>query len=170
MFPGTFDPLTVAHVAVAEAALAALGLDEVHLSLSEVGLGKEHLPADQVADRAAAARSAVEGRPGLDVVVTPARLLADIATGYDAVVLGADKLAQVLDPVWYADDAAFAEALRRLPTLAVAARAGTDLAPMLGPGRQAADLDVVVLDLPAHLAEVSASAVRAGRHDWAAGA
>jgi len=48
-------------------------------------------------------RTALSGRPGWEVVVTTARLLVDVSAGYDAVVLGADKLAQVLDPAWYAD-------------------------------------------------------------------
>ena len=104
------------------------------------------------------------------MVVTPAQLLADIAADYDAVVLGADKFAQVLDPVWYAGPDAFAAALGRLPTLAVAARTGSDLDALVG---SAASLgvtlpDVVVLDVPAEFAEVSATAVRAGRTDWAA--
>ena len=45
-------------------------------------------------------------RPWLRVVVTDAQLIADIAAGYDAVVMGADKWAQVRDPAWYGDDPA----------------------------------------------------------------
>lgn len=174
MFPGSFDPLTVAHVAVAEAAVETLSLDRIELSVSRAALGKPHLDGS-VEDRVAELRAAVAARPGWGVAVTTSRLLADVADGFDAVVLGADKLAQVLDPKWYDEDPAKQReardaALRRLPTVAVAARAGHELDHLL---EQAADLgpatlEMVVLELPHHLHEVSASAVRGGRDDWRA--
>ena len=171
VFPGSFDPLTVAHVAVADAAVGALGLDRLELSVSRDALGKPHL--DQTLDeRVADLRTAVAGRAGWGVVVTTARLMADVADGFDAVVLGADKLAQVLDPTWYHEDpalqvAARDTALRRLPTVAVAPRTGQPLDGLVDAAR-GAGLDLVVLDVADHLHEVSASAVRAGRLDWRA--
>ena len=69
------------------------------------------------------------GRPDRrdsSVIVTEQQLIADIATGYDVVVMGADKWAQVNDPAWYRDDeaAAMPGGRRCSPTLALAPRAG----------------------------------------------
>jgi hypothetical protein len=90
-------------------------------------------------------------RPWLGVAITDARLIADVAAGYDAVIMGADKWAQVLDPQWYGGSVAARDAaLARLPRVLVAPRAG-----QRPPG-------VELLDVPEHLAEVSASAVRSG--------
>jgi hypothetical protein len=166
VFPGSFDPLTVAHVALADAAVEVLGLDRLELSVSRDALGKPHLDLT-LDERVADLRTAVADRPGWGVVVTTARLLAEVADGFDAVVLGADKLAQVLDPVWYADDAERDDAVRRLPTVAVGPRAGQ---PLDGLVDQAGALGVtlVVLDVAEHLHEVSATAVRAGRDEWRA--
>ena len=123
-FPGTFDPLTVAHVAVADAARRAAGLDRVDLVLSEVTLGKEHLGDGDAHRRADAARAVVADRGWLAVVVSPHRLVVDLAEGYDAVVMGADKWRQVTDPAWYGDDPAARDAaVARLPHVLVAPRA-----------------------------------------------
>jgi nicotinate-nucleotide adenylyltransferase len=157
VYPGSFDPLTIAHLAVAEIAVDHLGLDRLDLAISRFALGKEHLDDDTVPDRVAAIERACETRPWLGVVVVHTRLIADISRGYDAVVMGADKWAQVTDPVWYGGDAAARDAaLAALPRLAVAPRGELPVPPEL------------VLPVPAHLSEVSASGVRAGRHDWAA--
>jgi hypothetical protein len=94
-------------------------------------------------------------RPWLGVVVTEARLIADIASGYDAVVMGADKWAQVNDPAWYGGSVGARDAaVAALPRVLVAPRAGDR------------PTGVELLDLPDHLSEVSATAVR----DGAAGA
>lgn len=159
VFPGSFDPLTVAHLAIADAAHAVLGLDRLDLVLSTVALGKEDGAHASVADRVAAIEAvATAGRPWLAAKVTDARLVADIAEGYDACVVGADKWHQLHDVAFYGGSAAARdEALTRLPLLAVAPRAGVEL-----------PAGVLVLDVdPAH-GEVSSSAVRAGRHDWRA--
>lgn len=157
VYPGSFDPLTIAHLAVARAAVEHLHLDRVVLALSRSALGKEHLGADTLAHRVAAIEHAAVSRPWLGVAVVESRLVADIAQGYDAVVMGADKWAQVMDPAWYGGDEAERDrAVARLPRLAVAPR-GTTAVP--------AELLLAVTD---EVAGVSASAVRAGRRDWAA--
>lgn len=157
MYPGSFDPLTIAHLAVAEAAVLHLGLDRVDLAISRDALGKSHLGEDTVGHRVAAIERAAAPRPWLGVVVVDTRLVADIAEGYDAVIMGADKWAQVMDPRWYGGDPAARDAaVARLPRVAVAPRG--DVAVPSG----------LLLPVPDHLAEVSASAVRSGRRDWAA--
>jgi len=40
VYPGSFDPLTVAHLAIAEAAVHAADLDRIDLALSNVALAR----------------------------------------------------------------------------------------------------------------------------------
>lgn len=157
VFPGTFDPLTVAHLAIAEAAVRQLGLDRIDLAISRGALGKEHLHDGTIERRVRAIRRAAASRPWLGVVVTDDVLVVDIARGYEAVVMGADKWAQVNDPGWYGGDAAARDAaLAALPRVGVSPRGGLPVP------------DDLLIPLPDHLQEVSATAVRAGRHEWAA--
>ena len=104
-YPGSFEPPTVAHLAVAEAAVEAAELDRLDLVVSRVALGKEHLGAPSLAERVAVLEAVAATRPWLGVAVTDARLIIDIARPYDAVVMGADKWRQVNDPAWYLLDA-----------------------------------------------------------------
>ena len=149
-YPGTFDPPTIAHVAIAEAAMRQCGLDAVDLIVNPEPLGKagvRPLPFRVAMLEAVAAR-----RPWLRVVVTDRMHLADIAEGYDVLVLGADKWAQVLDPAFYPTVDERDAAVDRLPELAVAPREGRDL-----PDR------CTVLELDGSLATVSSTAARGGR-------
>ena len=129
-YPGTFDPPTVAHLAVAEAALTQGGLDEVHLVLSRSPLGKAPT-VPSFDDRVEVLEAVAATRPWLGVRVTDHRLVVDLATGYDAVIMGLDKWLQVLDPLWYGGST---EARDR----AVAGLPPVLLAPRTGPGRAAA--------------------------------
>ena len=150
-YPGSFNPPTVAHLAVAEAAVRAAGLVRLDLVLSRVALGKEELVSPTVDERAAVLRSVAASRPWLGVVVTDARLIAEIAAGYDAVVVGADKWRQIVDPAWYGDDpAARDDAVASLPRVLVAPRAGDH------------PEGVELLEVAEEHHHVSASAVRAG--------
>lgn len=158
-FPGTFDPPTVAHLSVAEAALDQAGLDAVHLVVSRAPLGKEPtVPTFE--DRVAVLEEVAATRPWLTVRVTDGRLIAEVAAGYDAVILGMDKWLQVVDPAWYggsveARDAAVAA----LPPVLLAARDGASYAGPL-------PSDARLLDVsPAH-GPVSSTLVRAGRVEW----
>lgn len=157
MFPGTFDPLTVGHLAVADAAHAELGLAVVELVISDDPIGKATTV--PVAVRLAAIEAHRPGRPWLAARRTAARLLADIAHGYDVLVVGADKWHQLQDPAYYGGEAARDAALARLPRLAVAPRAGVALPD---------DPAVHVLSPPDQVRAVSSTAVRAGRADWRA--
>jgi hypothetical protein len=168
VYPGSFDPPTVAHLHVAEAAVDALGLERLDLTISIGALGKDDGRLSPVERRTAELRRFAEGRPWLGVRTTTARLLADVAQGYDAVVVGADKWHQLLDPAWYGSVPARDAALARLPVVALAPRPPWAL-PGDDPAAEApVGVDVVVLDTdPSHHA-VSATAVRQGRHEWRA--
>lgn len=154
VFPGSFDPPTVAHVAIADAARDHARLDRLDLAVSRVALAKEHRALHD--DRLALLHRLRTARPWLGVVVTDAQLVVDIAQGYDVVVMGADKWAQVRDPAWYGSERERDAALARLPRVLVAPRAGYDV--------EGAE----TLPLDGHLTEVSSSAVRDGAHHWMA--
>jgi nicotinic acid mononucleotide adenylyltransferase len=160
-YPGTFNPPTVAHLAIAEAAWRQGDLDRVELVLSRSPLGKDPAVPSfehrlQVLDAVAASR------PWLAVTVTDKRLIADVAAGYDAVIVGTDKWIQVCDPAWYGGSfLARDAALDRLPHVLLVER----------PGYQSIRPDPdrgLILIVDQEHAEVSSSRVRAGRRDWMA--
>jgi hypothetical protein len=158
-YPGSFNPPTIAHLAVASAAVAACRLDRVDLVVSRVALAKESVVVPSFDDRVAVLGAVVAARsPWLGLVVSDAQLLVDLSVGYDVLVLGADKWAQVLDPAYYGGSTARRDAaVAALPELAVAPRG--DGAP-LPSGATVLPLDV------AH-GEVSSTAVRERRRlDW----
>ncbi|MBI2704929.1 MAG: hypothetical protein HYX32_06530 [Actinobacteria bacterium] len=91
VYPGSFNPPTVAHLAIAEAAVARCGLASLTLVISLDPLGKDGddlLPRDR---RLAVLERAATTRPWLRFGTTEHRLIADIAAGYDVIVVGADK-------------------------------------------------------------------------------
>jgi len=161
VFPGSFDPLTVAHLAIADAAVSRFELEHLDLVISRLALAKDHAGHAPVEERLAAIDAVARaGRPWLYAAVTEKRLIADIAEGYDVCVLGSDKWHQLRDPTFYANSVAERDAaLARLPTLAVAARDGEQLP---------RDAAVVLLDIPPEHRGVSSTAVREGREDWRA--
>jgi nicotinic acid mononucleotide adenylyltransferase/predicted RNA-binding protein with PIN domain len=153
VYPGSFDPLTTAHIAIADAAHRHTALDSLDLVISNVALGKEHGAHTSVEERVAAIERAGRTRPWLHARVTDALLIAEIAAGYDVVVMGADKWAQVRDPSWYGDDAdARDAAVAALPHVVVAPRPGFDT-----DGAE-------VLDVDPALAAVSSTRARGGDH------
>jgi len=122
-YPGSFNPPTIAHLAVAEAAHSQCGLTRLDLVVSRVALGKAAPAGPRFEDRIAVLDTIAGSRPWLGVRVTDAQLLVDVAAGYDVVVLGADKWAQVVDPAWYDGSIAARDAaLARLPEVVVAPR------------------------------------------------
>jgi len=78
--------------------------------------------------------SVVADHRWLAAEATDARLVADIADGYDVVIMGADKWHQLHDPTFYGGPeaepaAAMDRALERLPICAVAPRDGLTVPP-----------------------------------------
>lgn len=161
VYPGSFNPLTIAHVGIARAAREQCGLDRVDLVVSRTALGKEDDPDLVEAERRVAELEVhVAGIPWLGARVSDHQLVAHLADGYDVVVLGADKWHQLLDSRWYPSVEARDELLARLPRVAIAPRPPFGLDGLDG-------FDAVVLDIDPRLHEVSATAVRAGRNEWA---
>ena len=81
-YPGSFDPLTIAHLGIAEAARDRHGLDRVDLVISEVALGKEDRACVRLDERVEAIQLAGRERPWLGLVVTDLQLVSDIAEAY----------------------------------------------------------------------------------------
>ncbi len=102
-----------------------LGLARVDLTVSRAALGKEHIDHPRFDHRIAVLRESVIGEAGLAVAVTDKRLVAEIADGYDVLVLGADKWRQILEPDWYEGGEIGRDvALASLPTVVVFHRLG----------------------------------------------
>jgi nicotinic acid mononucleotide adenylyltransferase len=162
VYPGSFNPPTVAHLAIAEAAWRQLDLERVDLAVSRVALGKEHVEHPAFADRLQVLEATVAARPWLGLAVVDAQLLVDVAQGYDVVVMGADKWAQVSDPAWYGgSEVARDKAVARLPRVAVVPRPPFP-PPLIEKGRGQ------VLEIDGDHSTISSSAVRAGEHGWMA--
>ncbi len=153
VYPGSFNPPTTAHLAVTVAAKQQRGLDKVVWSVSRLPLAKEHVSRPPFAERFQVLEEAAAPFPWLSVAVTDARLLAEIASGFDVLIMGADKWAQINELGWYESAAARDAALTELPELAIAPRP-----PLTVPEAHRLDLD------KAHQA-TSSSAARAGATD-----
>jgi len=156
-YPGSFNPATIAHVAVAEAAWQQCHLERVDLLLSRVTLGKESVVGPSVDERADALRQLLANRPWIGVVVTDAQLLVEVAHGYDILVMGADKWAQITQDRWYLSVAERNAALAGLPPIAMAPRP-----PHIIPAH------AVRLEISRQLWGVSSTGVRSGRNEWKA--
>ncbi len=152
VYPGSFNPPTRAHLALSEAARDQHDLDVVVWTISRSALGKRAVDADinAFAQRLAVLHQVSARIDWLEIQTTNEQLLADIADGFDVLIMGADKWHQIHEPQWYADEADRAAALARLPTIAVAPRDGLDVPPD------------AVLQIDAAYAQMSSSEARDG--------
>lgn len=162
VFPGSFNPPTVAHLAMARTVVARFGLDRLDLTVSRAALGKEHVDHPRFDHRIDVLRASLTGEAGLAVVVTDKRLVAEIADGYDMLILGADKWHQILEPEWYGGGRSGRDtALRSLPMVVVFHRSDE---PDPNDGRPAGvEVDLTVIEHDHHrYQEVSSTRARAG--------
>jgi hypothetical protein len=164
-YPGSFNPPTIAHLAIARAAIDQAGLQRVDLIVSESALGKEDVAVPTIADRMAVLDAVASSRPWLGARLTSHRLLADIAEGYDALLVGADKWAQLLDPIWYGGSEVERDhVLARLPIVLV-----VDRPPYASPGAElpgALGGAPLALHIDTGHGPVSSSGARGGQRDW----
>ncbi|HEX2373731.1 MAG TPA: hypothetical protein VHO93_07090 [Actinomycetota bacterium] len=130
LLAGTFNPFTRAHAALAVAGHRA-GCDPVVLAMAPVSLAKEGLERAHPLDRLDWVAAWARRHPWAVVAAASSPLLVDMAEalgratgGQVALLLGADKAAQLVDPHWYEDPAAAVDRLARSATLLVAERAG----------------------------------------------
>jgi nicotinic acid mononucleotide adenylyltransferase len=159
LLAGTFNPFTRAHAALAVAGHRA-GCRLVVLAMAPVSLAKEGLERAHPVDRLDWVAAWARRHPWAAVAVSSHPLLVDMAEalgratgGRVALLLGADKAAQLVEPRWYDDPAAAMARLDRAATLLVAERAG----------HRATDLPLPAAPLPtaAWVAERSATQARA---------
>jgi hypothetical protein len=123
VYPGSFNPPTTAHLAIAEAVRAQRNVDRVVFMVSKKALAKEEVEHPRFQHRVAVLEAAAAAIEWLEIGVTDDQLLVDIARGFDVLVMGADKWHQINDVVWYDDDPAQRDAaIAALPTLAIAPR------------------------------------------------
>ena len=150
-YPGSFNPPTVAHVGIADAARVRHGLDRVDLVVSRIALAKEGVVHPTFEERIEVLERVTARLDWLAVVVSEEQLIADLAEGYDVVIMGADKWHQLHDVGFYggSSDARNA-ALARLPVCSVAPRPPLDVP------------DHVALEIDLAFAAVSSTMARAG--------
>jgi nicotinic acid mononucleotide adenylyltransferase len=130
LLAGTFNPFTRAHAALAVAGHRA-GRDPVVLAMAPVSLAKEGLERAHPVDRLDWVASWARRHPWAVVAVASHPLLVDMAEalawvtgGEVALLLGADKAAQLVEARWYDDPPAAMQRLERAASLLVAERAG----------------------------------------------
>jgi hypothetical protein len=157
VYPGSFNPPTIAHIAIAAAAREQRSLDRVVLALSRSPINKEHVDRPLFEHRVEVLLAEAARHRWLATEITDARLLVDIAREFDVLIMGADKWAQVIDPANYDDDSAVRDAaVAALPALAIAPRP-----PFIVPPEHSLIVDA------AHVV-VSSSGARAGSTQWMA--
>jgi nicotinamide-nucleotide adenylyltransferase len=128
LLPGSFNPPTNAHVALAAAGRAA-GLACVYFVLAQRTVDKEQVTGIPLADRLA-----LLSRLGEGVATVERGLYVDIATEMRGVLPGAelvflvghDKIVQVFDPKYYQDRDAALDELFGLASFLVAPRGDAD--------------------------------------------
>lgn len=150
IYPGSFNPPTIAHLAVSEAARAQRGLDRVVWSVSTKALAKEAVERPLLDHRIQVLHDVAKTHDWLDIQVTQRQLLADIADGFHTVIMGADKWEQIQDVRWYGSETAKTSAFERLPSIAVAPRPPTSVP------------EELLLSLDDAHGDVSSSAARSG--------
>jgi nicotinic acid mononucleotide adenylyltransferase len=172
LLSGSFDPLTVAHAALAE---RAAGLAEaVVLVYAADTLPKEGAAAPPllpVAERLDVVRRFCRGRRGHALGLSSHGLLADQAQAAGErfpgaelfLVVGSDKVLQLFDPRWYDDRDAVLERLFARAGLLYADRAGAEGAVedlLSGPETARWRTRVTRLDVPPGVAAISSRMVR----------
>lgn len=171
--PGSFNPPTVAHLALVRAARRA-GADAVALVLSTRTVDKEQPAGLLLEDRLLLLNELAARQPGLAVVavnrglyVDQANLLRTLLPAAAALtfVVGFDKIVQILDPRYYADRDAALDDLFARARFFVAPRgehgAAALAALMSQPENRRFAPAVRVLPLPRRLRDVSATQARA---------
>ncbi|HEY8884371.1 MAG TPA: hypothetical protein VIO35_03590, partial [Chloroflexota bacterium] len=174
LLPGSFNPPTTAHLALAESVLASGKVDAVCFLLATRTVNKERVEGAALADRLLMLQELAKDRPAaMGAALVNRGLFVDQAQIARAAfpglrdlwfVVGFDKIVQIFDHRYYADrDAALTE-LFRLAAFLVAPRgeAGdAELRELLGrPENRSFGSRVLPLPLPAEYREVSSSRLR----------
>ena len=95
VYPGSFNPPTIAHLAISEAAITHCNVDTVVWTVSRIALAKEEVVRPLFEHRLAVLQEVAKEFEWLKVKVTEKQLLADIALGYDLLIMGAAAYSRV---------------------------------------------------------------------------
>ncbi len=183
LLPGAFNPPTIAHLALAEAALQASESNALYFVVSTATINKEHMERAALLDRLLLLELLAQRLGFLGVLVTNRGLYVEQAEaayslfgtnlGARAVrgsrelrfVIGFDKIVQIFDPRYYTDREAALQRLFTLAHLLVAPRASheaSDVATLMQqPENQQFQPYVHLLPLPADFRDIASSQVRA---------
>jgi nicotinic acid mononucleotide adenylyltransferase len=178
VFSGSFNPLTLAHSALADAARAQAGIDCVVWLVAARTIGKERMERASLPDRLAQLVAFARAERGNAIALTNRGLYVDearalgplLAPGAALVMLvGFDKIVQILDPGYYADrDAALRELFARTSVL-VAPRSGAGRAELdrllRRPENRPFAVSVSYLEMPPMHAGDSSTQARACTYD-----
>jgi nicotinamide-nucleotide adenylyltransferase len=169
LLPGSFNPPTNAHVALAAAGRAA-GLACVYYVLAERTVDKEQVTGIPLADRLALLARLGDGVASVErgLYVEIARAMGAALPGAELVFLvGHDKIVQIFDPKYYQDRGAALDELFALASFLVAPRGDADqdeLAELLArPENQRWAERVEPLRLDPRHRDASATRVRRGQ-------
>lgn len=169
---GSFNPPTLAHVGLADAAAAA-GLDQVVYAVAKVTVDKETVTGVALEDRLLLLLACTAGRADRGVALVNRGLYVEQARAFRdflgsrtklTFVIGMDKLFQILDPDYYVDRDAALDELFSLASLMVANRGGQGqqaFTKLLDrPANRAYRPHIHFLPLPESVAHLSSSGVR----------
>lgn len=127
VYPGSFNPPTLAHVAITETAIARYDLTSLDLTISTQPLGKAAVSQPTLLHRKKVIEESISHIDRASVVISDLQLIADLAENYDLVVMGADKWQQVNEISFYDSPTERDESVARLPQLAIVARGGAPI-------------------------------------------
>ncbi|HEX5416036.1 MAG TPA: hypothetical protein VFZ25_10250 [Chloroflexota bacterium] len=177
ILPGSFNPPTDAHLALAEAALASGCLEVLNYLIATRTVNKEKIEGASLPDRLLCLEAIVDARPNEGVLLVNRGLYVDQAALLREAwpnlaelwfVVGFDKIVQIFDPCYYADiDAALNQLFAKASFLVAprGADGANELAALLASGRNHRFADQVrLLDLPEQYRELSSSRIRAEIH------
>lgn len=140
LLPGSFNPLTLAHIALAEAARRATRLDLVAWGIAARTVDKEEVLRATIPDRLAQLAAYTRSSPSDAVLLFNRGLYVEQAEALHAlmggavevaIVVGFDKVVQILDPRYYEDREAALRELFDRATLVVAPRLRDNQATLL---------------------------------------
>jgi nicotinic acid mononucleotide adenylyltransferase len=174
LLPGSFNPPTDAHLALAAAALGSGAIDALDYLLASRTVNKERVEGAALADRLLLLDEIARVREGEGVVLVNRGLYVEQAQIARATwpdlrelwfVVGYDKLVQIFDPRYYADYRAALDRLFDLASFLVAPRAAAgqdELRALLGKAENRRYADrVVALPLAEAYRDESSTRVRA---------
>ncbi len=170
---GSFNPLTLAHVVLAQHACRAFHLDQLLYTVAKVTVDKEQVTGMGLEDRLLLLLLHVEQQQQLGVALVNRGLYFEQAQAFQSLfdkpvglffIVGMDKLAQILDARYYQEREAALEQLFALTSLVVANRG--DMARrafdelLQRPDNQLYRDAIHFLPLPESVADLSSTAIR----------